>query len=206
MRAPGRGSARLSRVALLAGAPLLLAAGAHLVGGGDLPPVGVLIAAVALLLVSTLASADRCRLAVLVPLLGAEQVLLHLMFSAADAAAMCLPAGAVAAGHAGHLGHGAALTLGAGSSGGLAVCAEAHAMSVGWTMLAAHAGATLVVAWVLARGEAWWWRTVETLVRVVAARPTRRRPRTLAILARLVLRAGRLVLDAASPRGPPLLS
>ncbi|GAB2580225.1 hypothetical protein GCM10009593_18650 [Microlunatus antarcticus] len=191
---------------LLSAVPLLLATGAHLVGGGDVLPVGVLLGAAALLLVSTLVSVDRCRFAVLLPLLAAEQVLLHLLFSAADTAAMCLPSAAAAGAHAGHAAHGAAATLDPGSAAGLQACAESHAMGASWLMVGAHAAATLAVAWLLARGEAWWWRTVATLVLLVAARPTRRRPRALAVLARPVLLAGRLVLDAASPRGPPLCS
>lgn len=205
-RAPQSGPDRLGRVALLAGVPLLLASGAHLVGGGSLPGVGVLLGAVALLLVATLVSTGRCRFGLLLPLLAAEQVLLHLLLEAAEASAMCLPSASGAAQHAGHLAHGTAAGLAPVTAGGLEACAASHAMGSGWGMVAAHAGATLLVAWVLARGEAWWWRTVAELVRVTSVRPTRRRPRAVAVLAGPVAHATRLLLHAASPRGPPLCS
>jgi len=207
LRAPAGGTARLTRVGLFSLAPLLLASGAHLVGGGALPVVGVVLGAVALLLVSTLVSADRCRFAVLVPVLAAEQVLLHLLLTAADASAMCLPRGPTAATHAGHGAHVVA-AVSQSATDGLQACAATHAaaMSPGWSMVAAHVVATLVVAWLLARGEAWWWRSVATLVRLTAARPTRRRRRLPATLLPAVARAARLVPATAAPRGPPLAS
>lgn len=199
MRTPGSGTARLIRVGLFAAVPLLLAGGAHLVGGGSLPTVGVLLGAVALLLVSTVMSADRCRFAVLVPVLATEQVLLHLLLAAAEASARCLPTGPGAAGHLGHAAYAAA-------AGGLQACAENHAMHVGGLMIAAHAAATVAAAWLLARAETWWWGTVAALVRVTSTRPTRPRQRRLVILVPVVVRVARLTLAAASPRGPPLFA
>lgn len=75
-------------------------------------------------------------------------------------------------------------------------------------MTAAHVVAVLVTAWVLARGEAWLWRTV---ARVSAAAglavghpmlsgPRRRRP-----VGPVVTTCRTAVRSAAAPRGPPVV-
>ena len=203
LRAPGRGAGRLSRIGLFSVAPLVLAGGAHALGGGTLPVGGVVFAAVALLLISSCVSVRRCRLPQLVGLLGVEQLLLHLLFTAAESAAMCMPAGAVAAPHAGH---GGSPGLDGPAAVAVRMCAEGHVMSPGWQMMTAHAAATVATAWVLSRGESWWCATVAELVRIVLARPTRRLPRPAHVFAIRRHPAARLALEIASPRGPPLYS
>ncbi len=79
-------------------------------------------------------------------------------------------------------------------------------MTMGWLMVAAHAVATVLVAWLLARGETWWWRTVAELARIVRVRPARRRARLAQVTARPALVVVRVALATASPRGPPLPS
>lgn len=206
LRAPGRGAGRLGRVGLLAAVPLLLGSGAHLIGGGELLPVGVLLAVAGLVLVSVAASGRRCRFPLLLGLLGVEQVALHLLFTAASTSAMCMPSGSMPAGHASHAGHVVAGAPGLASGAALQACAQEHAMTMGWLMVAAHAVATVFVAWLLARGEAWWWRTVAELARIVSARPTRRRARPAQITTRTSRVVVRVALATASPRGPPLSS
>ena len=49
----------------------------------------------------------------------------------------------------------------------------------GPAMLAAHLAATVLTAWLLARGEEWLWRTVDALLRT----PGRVRPRAAATVA-----------------------
>ena len=98
---PARGAVRAVRVGLLGTASMTLATTAHLMGGGPLPPVGVLIVSGLLVgLVAVTATARRCRLRVLVALLAVEQVLLHWLFAAAAAMGGC-DAGPLAAGHHG---------------------------------------------------------------------------------------------------------
>lgn len=78
-----------------------------------------------------------------------------------------------------------------------------------WLMLAAHTGATLVTALVLAHGEKLWWRLVGWLsrrrVRFVAALVVLRGPATPSVdLNRPVWI--HIVRGAVSRRGPPLMA
>ena len=102
---PARGAVRAVRVGLLGATSMTLATTAHLVGGGPLPPAGVLVVSGLLVgLVAVTATARRCRFGVLVALLAVEQVLLHWLFSAAAAMTGCDGAPLAAAHHGGALG------------------------------------------------------------------------------------------------------
>ena len=80
---PVRGWRRAVRTALLGGSSLLLAGSAHSLGGGLVPSLPVLTVTGLLIgLISTTATARRCRLPLLTALLGCEQVLLHHWFTA----------------------------------------------------------------------------------------------------------------------------
>ncbi len=71
-------------------------------------------------------------------------------------------------------------------------------------MLVAHLVATLATAWLLARGERWWWRQWDRAVEAATwtATPRVRRPRPARPLpVRVLLGADRPA--AAAPRGPP---
>ena len=112
-------------------------------------------------------TARRVRFPVLLVGLAVQQVLLHVVFDAAAASAGCSPVAVV---------HHAVVQL---------ACAPGHgmgSMGYGWSMLAGHALATLLTACLLARGEAWWWRAADRVVRAAgsAARlpraPRRARP------------------------------
>jgi len=195
---PLTGGMRLLRAGVLGTATLLLATGAHLLGGGELPGPGTL--AVATFLVGLLAvtvTARRVRLRLLLPLLGVEQGLLHVVLDATTSPTTCSPA----AGHALHAA-GAALTCAPGQP--MAMSAPA-----GWSMALAHLLATAVTAWVLTRGEATLWALAERVVGAATAapgaRPTRRRPQPAAVgpVEPAPLRLGRAAARAPPPEPCP---
>lgn len=213
---PSTGRVRVARAGVLGGTSLLLATGAHVLGGGSLPGVGVLVVAGVLLgLLAAVLTARRVRLPALLALLGVQQLALHELFGLAAVAPMCTPTASAPGGQTafgGHGGHGAHLVVGvdplasscAAATGGMATVPGAPA----WAMTAAHVVAVLVTAWVLARGEAWLWRTV---ARVVAAaglavgRPSLPAPRRRQPVGRVVMTCRTAVWSAGAPRGPPLL-
>ncbi|MEJ5889542.1 hypothetical protein WDZ16_13860 [Pseudokineococcus marinus] len=165
------------RCALVASLVLSLGAGAHVVGGGDLPdPLLVGLAGALVLAVASLLGRRRLRLRTLVPVLGAGQVLLH----AAFAALTVPPAGAVdvdaaalapAAGHGAHA-HGA-LLLAAGGGGVDAALAAASAGSAALAgsagMVAAHLAATLVTALAAVSADRAWAAAVARLAQLFPA-------------------------------------
>lgn len=155
------GPLRLFRSALITGAVFSLAAGGHVLGGGTLPPVEILTALTALLLMPVTWLAGRpLALPALLGILGAGQLLLHEAFTALSHPTVCLPeAPAVHAGHAG-----AAHTHAAAASGStgihclpLEVLAPAQHAADSFdplSMLAGHVLAAVVTAWLLSKGEA----------------------------------------------------
>lgn len=201
---------RLIRAGMLGAVSLLLAAGAHLAGGGELPGLPVL-AFLALMTAPLLlwVTARRCRLPRVLTALGLEQVLLHAAFSVTTSAAACGASSVTVTGH-----HAVAVTVepcrmfpaGAGPMpvGGMPTGAMAHTMD-SWPMLLAHVVATSLTAIVLARGEAALWALADRI-----------RPRSLPSVAPVGAPAGSVGPGAAvfgpvlswwaggtSPRGPP---
>ena len=74
---------RAARVTVLGATSLVLATSAHIIGGGALPSLGVLaLTALVLGLVAVPLTGRRCRTVVLVAVLGVQQFLLHLVFTA----------------------------------------------------------------------------------------------------------------------------
>jgi len=191
---PLTGRSRLLRAGVLGSASMLLATGAHLMGGGAVPSAGLLAVAAFLVgLVAVTATSRRCRLRLLLPLLAVEQAVLHLVFNAADAGTACL----LAATHAGH----------AATSGGGCLPADPMTMAPpSPAMWVSHLVATVLTAWLLTRGEAVLWALAERLVRlataVPGARPSRRRP-VLVTPALPTLAA--VLLGRAAARAPPAL-
>lgn len=190
--APVRGGARAGRTVVLGGSSLVLAAGAHLVGGAELPSATVLsVVGLVVGLVAVTLTARRCRLPVLLAVLGVEQVLLHEAFGAsASVASGC------GTGSTGHHAMAAACWSTPMTTGAME--------PMGWSMLLGHAIATLLTAWLLARGEAWCWRVVDQVVRAASAAPApwpgaRARVHTTPFALAL---QGRHFVPAA-PRGPP---
>jgi hypothetical protein len=201
MSSPARGCTRLVRLTGLGGSSLLLASGAHLAGGGRMPPMLVLaLSGAVVALVAAALTARRCRWRLLAGVLGVEQLALHLVFGAtAPVGPGCGPAVTEAGHHAAVAIPGCVPLPGGFGSGML----SDHSAG----MWLAHAVAVLATAWLLARGESWLWATADLVVRVATAAPVRR-PGTPAA-APLAVR-GRTTGDArlpslASPRGPPVL-
>ena len=151
MRTAARAPFHALRSVLVSLTILTLAAGAHTLGGGQLPAGGILLALLALTgLASTTATRLKLGLPALAGLLGAGQLVLHEAFSVfsapALAGAVTGPAGDAALHHAGPapLPAGAASVLAASGSDSL-------------LMMAGHALATLLCAALLARGEDALW-------------------------------------------------
>ncbi|HJV97873.1 MAG TPA: hypothetical protein VJ617_02065 [Arthrobacter sp.] len=133
---------------------LTLAAGAHVLGGGDLPAPGILLAVLALTgLAATTATRFKLNVAAMTALLGAGQLALHEIFTAFSAPG--LAAGAVATGSAPadahHLSFAAAPVIEA--------AAHLHGTdsAAGSLMLAGHIVATAACALLLAKGEDALW-------------------------------------------------
>ncbi|HEY5821274.1 MAG TPA: hypothetical protein VIT20_04830 [Propionibacteriaceae bacterium] len=194
--APTRGARRVLRIGLLGGSSLALACLAHVVGGGVLPSAGVLLVTAAVLgLVATTATARRRRFGALFAVLTAEQVLLHLLFTAAAGV------GTTCA----HVAH--TLTHLAPSSG--CVTEPGHLMSdpTGTptiVMWAAHTAAIAGTAWLLARGEAWLFRTADRLIAAAHDAPLLIRSAADASAVTVPVRVPAATqLSMAAPRGPP---
>lgn len=200
---PEPGAARLLRGAGLVALTVGLSAVAHWLGGGHLPPAGMLGGLALLLLPAGVWAAGR-RLHP-VPagaLLAAGQAGLHAAFSVLMG---CPPPGAsptavTLAGHAGHAGHGSTVMHCAAAASG-----TARPGTGGAAMLAFHTAATLATALVVggARRLARWWAD-ELTACLAPARPlTVARGRTAAPW-RPGVAAGALHLRAqATRRGPP---
>lgn len=171
---------------------MLLATGAHLVGGGHLPSAGVLLVATFLVgLTAVTTTARRCPPGLLVAVLGVQQIVLHEVFEAMSMAPATCAASPIGD-------HGTAMT---GCLGAM------HGSGSGVGMLTAHLVATLATAWLLARGERWLWKLSEQAVHATTWAPTRRvrRPRPLRPLPAPAVTAAQRP-TTADPRGPPVLA
>lgn len=159
---PVDGSARLLRTCALAASSMTLAVAAHVAGGGQAPtPAGGLLLTCGVLAVAVGLTSVRLRLPVLLAVVGAGQWLLHEALTAMTARSGT-GVGLTVHDHHGPLtlstgaGHATAVTSVCGPSAGMLVC---------------HVVASLLTAWLLARGEAALWRVV---ARLVPPRPGRR--------------------------------
>jgi hypothetical protein len=164
--------ARMLRAAVVSVIVMVLSAGAHLGGGGRLPPPGILLGLGALTMLSAIIVTKRTlRLPALVGVLGGGQFALHHAFGFFASAATTV----VCASDSTHLGHSAALTCTVRSAE-----ASPHASGgeTGVAMFAAHAIATLATAILMARGEealhsvAGWLRPLFTVPRVPSICPS----------------------------------
>jgi hypothetical protein len=187
---------RAVRVGVLGGASMLLATGAHLVGGGALPSPGLVVVSALLLgLVAVPLTMRRCRLPLVVGVLGVEQLALHAVLSAATTDPLgCLPAVA----H--HATTGGCPPV-AGTAGHGFVADPAAA----WPMTSAHVAAVLVTAWLLVRGEAVLWRLTDELARAGwPARPGLRSATAPLLVSRPTVAGGRRPAAPLPARGPPV--
>ncbi|WP_204912662.1 hypothetical protein [Microlunatus spumicola] len=209
---PTGGRVRVVRAAVLGGTSLMLATGAHVLGGGSLPGPGVLLVASVLLgLLAALLTARRLRLPLLVGLLGAEQLALHELFRLAGVARACAPGAlppstyATHGTHAAHAAHAAVgSTVPTCAAGDMVMASGAPA----WVMTALHVVAVLATAWLLARGEAWLWRTVQRVViaaGLALGHPAPRGSGDGQPVGRVPAVCRAALRSAAAPRGPPLL-
>jgi hypothetical protein len=172
---------------------LLLAGLAHVAGGGRLPGVGLsLLLTAGTGAVAVVLTVRRCRLPLLLAVLGVEQLVLHLLLDASSSMD-CATAAAMPAVH-----DGAMLC-----QPGVAAAAADHPVSL--VMLGAHVLATALTAWLLSRGEAALWRLAERVVR--AALPAMTPPPAPARPAPAVPQRTALVAwmhgGDAAPRAPP---
>ena len=187
---------RAVRVAVLGAASLVLATSAHIIGGGTLPSLGVLaLTALVLGLVAVPLTGRRCRTGVLVAVLGVQQSLLHLVFTAVAEQRGCEPSDLVATAH----------QLGAACAMNMSMDMPMTAAGASWPMILAHAAATAATAWLLARGEAWLWRTAEQVVRVAGTTLTRGvgNDRDQLVMPRQMVVWTAPAYAVAAPRGPP---
>jgi hypothetical protein len=155
----GRPPFHVLRAASLSTANLTLAAGAHVAGGGLLPAPGILLAVLALTLLSaTIATRLRLSFPAMITVLGAGQFVLHELFAAFS------PTGSVAGSLAGtHGSHdpGAAVSLLSAAQLAPSQTPAGHllepATPAGILMLLTHALATVACSLLLAKGESALW-------------------------------------------------
>jgi hypothetical protein len=199
MIAPTRGPDRVLRVLVLSLSSLLLAGGAHLAGGGGSPSAGALVLAVGLVtMVAAAVTARRCRVPLLLFVVGAEQLGLHVIFGAGAGAAAgaCAPSSLLGHSHAG-----SSATCSPAASTVAAASGDATV-----AMVVAHLLAVLVTACLLSRGEAWLWSAADLIIQAAAVLPAlvripAVRPRSVGVTTQ---RPTRLAGSPAAPRGPPV--
>jgi len=143
------------RAATVAAMIVTLGAAAHVVGGGELPVPGIMLAVLALTgMAATAATRLRLNFPAMAALLGAGQLVLHEAFSAFSS-----PAGPGQADAPGH--HPAAAVLaGVPVDAAHGAAAHLHQFDSSWAaalMLGGHALATLACALLLAKGEDALW-------------------------------------------------
>jgi hypothetical protein len=150
---------RLARAAVVGGATVFLAAGAHVAGGGALPDPLIVVGILALVLVPAIALAGRKISVVgMLGMLGAGQLGLHWAFDALSVSASAAPPPSTS-----HVHVLAALSAPSTSD---------HLHGDSTLMLVGHILATIVTALVLARGEQALWALLAwltPLVRLLAA-------------------------------------
>jgi hypothetical protein len=181
---------RLARVAGLGLSTYGLAVGAHVAAGGGWPgwPISLMLAA--LLGVSGVALTTRRRgLPTLLAVLAVGQTALHVLFTRLDSTASC---GVTGLGH-----HATAVSCGPPTEVGSAGMAMPSL-----PMLVAHLAATAATAWLLARGEAWLWRTLRSAVTTPDLAPIDESAWVPVVL-RTSVRSTVRRTGRDAPRGPP---
>lgn len=219
MLSPGSGMPRATRAAALAGLATLLAAGGHRLGGMSISGPAMLLALAVTLPLAWAVTGRRLRAGALVAILGGGQVLAHLSFviaaGAAAAARASLPAraagppgpSAAPGPHGTHTPSGHPLPGGHGLSGHALDGhggPDAALLGLDARMLLAHALATVVLAVLVARGEAILWRVWDRLrphlptAGVLPVPEPRRSPDRFGLLPRPALAS-----TSRITRGPP---
>lgn len=185
---------RLPRAAAMTAAMFSLAAGAHVLAGGTLPEPGIAAGLWALALAPVMMlTGVRITAPLMAVSLWSAQIILHWAFNALSVSAGFTP---VAGAHF----HGTGSSLPAAAS-----LMAGHTADPGILMVVLHAGATLLTALVLARGEAalWalagWLRPLIRLLAGIVIHPRRPLPASPNVV--IPPRSSRLRLPAL--RGPP---
>ncbi len=200
---------RSVRAAALTALALGVSGLAHSAGGMPLSLPGVLVALCALGPVTWAVSASRLRLGRLVVVLGAGQALAHISFLIAhgtSAASALSHAAAPMSGLSGPALSGTALSgtgLSGTGHGGHVAALSGPALLPSGRMLLAHGVATVVLALLLAGGEAVLWRVLGALTRLPAAVSVPPFARLSGIPDRLHIAPPALWADARAMRGPP---
>ncbi|GAB4076715.1 hypothetical protein [Nostocoides australiense] len=205
---------RSVRAAALTALALGVSGLAHSAGGMPLSLPGVLVALCALGPVTWAVSASRLRLGRLVVVLGAGQALAHISFLIAhgtSAASAVSHAAAPMSGLPGPALSGTALSgtalsgtaLSGTAHGGHVAALSGPALLPSGRMLLAHGVATVVLALLLAGGEAVLWRVLGALTRLPAAVSVPPFARLSGIPDRLHIAPPALWADARAMRGPP---
>lgn len=157
MRTPATGPLRLARGAVVAVVTIALAALAHVVAGGSLPPFVVVVALTAILLAAAVVLTGR-RLGPVgaVTLLGAGQVAVHSAFSLFTSMA-CMPASTDQAALFGHEHH-PGMVMQSQAACTAVDPAVVQPLLGASAMLVLHVAATLVAALVIVGADrALWW-------------------------------------------------
>ena len=194
MGSPAAGPLRLARAAAFGTVAFALALVAHVAAGGPSPrPVTLTFLAGGVAGVSVLVTARRFGVAHTTLALGAVQIGLHAAFMALAPAAGCMTVTLPASHAAGPMSMTSCLAGSPGSGSPL-------------PMVLAHAGATVVLAVLLARGDRALWLLATLLLpallpRSVPLSPTRAAP--VFRCAVPVLCRGRMVSSGVGRRGPP---
>jgi hypothetical protein len=197
-----RTGVRVVRATLTAGTVLALAAGAHRLGGGILPPFAGLVALGSIvLLLTTFLSRWHLSLATLLPILGAAQYALHHALGMLSTPGGTLPARGMHDAMSGIALQGATGTTMDGMASGMPA-----------SMTAAHVAATVATALVLVGGDRaarmalHWWFSVLPLVRGHRPVPVNRLRPLVPSLGSLGVQVARpcAALRRSDPRrGPP---
>ncbi len=197
-----------------------LAAGAHLLAGGTLPAAPIMAALLALhILATTAATQFRLSLPAIAALLASSQLVLHQAFEVlshgahvgAQTGALSGSAASAAAHHTlSPEAHAAAMLAQATADPAApALAAMGHGSPTDGWMLAAHIGATLAAAVLLAHGEnalwalANWLRPLYSSAAVVLVIPAQ--PARIGVLPRPLPRQPWRNLRPDTRRGPPRL-
>lgn len=140
------------RAGMVASAVVGLAAGAHVIGGGALPALPILLALGAFVgLASTTATRFKLNAASMLAVLGSGQLVLHEALTALSASPIATQN--LFGSHAGHSSGEHAAVLATLATTGQAAQEPGH----GLAMFLAHTAATLACAALLSRGEAALW-------------------------------------------------
>ncbi|MGY4644057.1 hypothetical protein [Cellulomonas sp. URHB0016] len=217
MPSPTTGALRLARATMVALVVVALASLAHVLGGGELPPVAVLVALTALVLSCTAVLAGRrLRPDVALVVLGAGQLVLHRAFDA-FATTTCSPPAVAPGGHAHHADHAASLaqaavTCTATVAHGPAAGPDPGGAVLGGTVLGAsvmlvtHVVATVVAALVVAgadRALAWLVVWLRSVALTTATTPSVPALAALPVAVAAVTLAPQAWRGAVPRRGPP---